>query len=306
MNLSGQLARRRRPVLQAPDGADRGRPRRRRPRSGPHPGPPRRRARGSQRASLGPAVARLGRVPPGSRGVGRPGRGDRRPVADYVLSPFAAEDDVETLVGRAADAVETLAARRPRRGPAPLQLVGAEHPRERMLIPKTQGRLRQVTRALQEPFGAFTSTVSPTLAPTARQPSGESVETPPATLEISTSKRPPLSSSTSTTEPTPTTPSSACSTMTAFSIRLPQDRDPALEQALLVLRVVVGEVLGEVAEPACGRDRLDHLRPLRPLELGELGRERVSLRRGHRLGCALGHGCIMADFAGTPHTLARR
>ncbi|HEX4929233.1 MAG TPA: aminoacyl-tRNA hydrolase [Gaiellaceae bacterium] len=42
-------------------------------------------------------------------GVGRPGRGDRRPVADYVLSPFAPEDDVETIVGRAADAVETLA-----------------------------------------------------------------------------------------------------------------------------------------------------------------------------------------------------
>ena len=42
-------------------------------------------------------------------GVGRPGRGDRRPVADYVLSPFRPEDDAEALVGRAADAVETLA-----------------------------------------------------------------------------------------------------------------------------------------------------------------------------------------------------
>ena len=42
-------------------------------------------------------------------GVGRPGRGDRRPVADYVLSPFAPEDDAEALVARAADAVETLA-----------------------------------------------------------------------------------------------------------------------------------------------------------------------------------------------------
>jgi peptidyl-tRNA hydrolase, PTH1 family len=42
-------------------------------------------------------------------GVGRPGRGDRRPVADYVLSPFAPEDDADTLVARAADAVETLA-----------------------------------------------------------------------------------------------------------------------------------------------------------------------------------------------------
>ena len=42
-------------------------------------------------------------------GVGRPGRGDRRPVADYVLSPFAPEDGGEALVSRAADAVEALA-----------------------------------------------------------------------------------------------------------------------------------------------------------------------------------------------------
>ena len=43
-------------------------------------------------------------------GVGRPGRGDPRPVADYVLSPFVPEDDVEAIVARAADAVESLAA----------------------------------------------------------------------------------------------------------------------------------------------------------------------------------------------------
>ena len=42
-------------------------------------------------------------------GVGRPGRGDPRPVADYVLSPFEPDEDVEELVGRSADAVETLA-----------------------------------------------------------------------------------------------------------------------------------------------------------------------------------------------------
>jgi PTH1 family peptidyl-tRNA hydrolase len=41
-------------------------------------------------------------------GVGRPGRGDRRTPADYVLSDFTADDDAEALVGRAADAVETL------------------------------------------------------------------------------------------------------------------------------------------------------------------------------------------------------
>ena len=42
-------------------------------------------------------------------GVGRPGRGDRRDVADYVLSPFEPEDDVDELVSRSADAVESLA-----------------------------------------------------------------------------------------------------------------------------------------------------------------------------------------------------
>ena len=42
-------------------------------------------------------------------GVGRPGRGDPRSVSDWVLSPFAAEDDVEALVSRSADAVEAIA-----------------------------------------------------------------------------------------------------------------------------------------------------------------------------------------------------
>jgi PTH1 family peptidyl-tRNA hydrolase len=41
-------------------------------------------------------------------GVGRPGRGDPRSVADYVLSPYEPEDDVELIVARAADAVEAL------------------------------------------------------------------------------------------------------------------------------------------------------------------------------------------------------
>ena len=43
-------------------------------------------------------------------GVGRPGRGDPRDVADFVLSPFSPEDDAEAIVARAADAVESLAA----------------------------------------------------------------------------------------------------------------------------------------------------------------------------------------------------
>ena len=43
-------------------------------------------------------------------GVGRPERGDPRPVADYVLSAFEPDVDVDALVRRAADAVETIAA----------------------------------------------------------------------------------------------------------------------------------------------------------------------------------------------------
>ena len=43
-------------------------------------------------------------------GVGRPGRGDPRSVADWVLSPFAAEDDADALVSRSADAVEAIVA----------------------------------------------------------------------------------------------------------------------------------------------------------------------------------------------------
>jgi len=41
-------------------------------------------------------------------GVGRPARGDRRPLADYVLSNFEPHEDPGKLVASAADAVETL------------------------------------------------------------------------------------------------------------------------------------------------------------------------------------------------------
>ena len=41
-------------------------------------------------------------------GVGRPERGDRRPVADYVLSNFDPDVDLDGLVGRAADGAETI------------------------------------------------------------------------------------------------------------------------------------------------------------------------------------------------------
>jgi PTH1 family peptidyl-tRNA hydrolase len=41
-------------------------------------------------------------------GVGRPERGDPRPLADYVLSNFEPHDDAEKLIARAADVVEQL------------------------------------------------------------------------------------------------------------------------------------------------------------------------------------------------------
>src|ERR671933_535680 len=41
-------------------------------------------------------------------GVGRPERGDPRPLADFVLSNFEPHEDADGIVARAADAVETL------------------------------------------------------------------------------------------------------------------------------------------------------------------------------------------------------
>jgi PTH1 family peptidyl-tRNA hydrolase len=41
-------------------------------------------------------------------GVGRPERGDPRPLADFVLSDFEPHEDREALVARAAAAVEAL------------------------------------------------------------------------------------------------------------------------------------------------------------------------------------------------------
>src|SRR3954465_4602924 len=41
-------------------------------------------------------------------GVGRPDRADPPPLADYVLADFAPHDDADTLISRAADAVEQL------------------------------------------------------------------------------------------------------------------------------------------------------------------------------------------------------
>jgi PTH1 family peptidyl-tRNA hydrolase len=41
-------------------------------------------------------------------GVGRPGRGDRRPLADWVLSDFEPHEDPDRIVAAAAEAVELL------------------------------------------------------------------------------------------------------------------------------------------------------------------------------------------------------
>ncbi len=43
-------------------------------------------------------------------GVGRPERGDPRPLADWVLANFEPHENAAEIVARAADAVETLAA----------------------------------------------------------------------------------------------------------------------------------------------------------------------------------------------------
>ena len=43
-------------------------------------------------------------------GVGRPGRGDRRDVAAYVLSPFEVDEDAGSIVSQSADCIESLLA----------------------------------------------------------------------------------------------------------------------------------------------------------------------------------------------------
>ena len=59
-------------------------------------------------------------------GVGRPGRGDPRPVSDYVLSPFPVDADVGAGHA-AADAVEAHRARGARGCAAPIQLTQNRH-----------------------------------------------------------------------------------------------------------------------------------------------------------------------------------
>ena len=59
--------------------------------------------------NLSPETTARGGRPCGQEPQSRPGRGDPRSVADYVLAPFELEEDLGALVSRAADAVETIA-----------------------------------------------------------------------------------------------------------------------------------------------------------------------------------------------------
>ena len=42
-------------------------------------------------------------------GIGRPGRGDTRDIADWVLSPFELDEDPAPMLEAGADAVELIA-----------------------------------------------------------------------------------------------------------------------------------------------------------------------------------------------------
>ena len=95
-------------VLQGRARRDPGRARRERSRARPPPGTARRRSRRSQRPQVGRSLLGTQDFLRLRVGVGRPGRGDPRPLADYVLSDFEPHDDADALVARAADAVETL------------------------------------------------------------------------------------------------------------------------------------------------------------------------------------------------------
>ena len=138
--------------------------------------------------------------------------------------------------------------------------------------------------ACQAPFGASTSTTSPTLRPSTAEPSGDvgdTVPSPPTALTSTVIVRP--LPSISTTEPMPTSSEPASGTISAQIETRAQRADARLEQALLVLRRVVLEVLGEVAELARGLDRLHDALAARAFELGELDAQRVGLLLGELL-----------------------
>src|SRR5439155_18854926 len=70
-----------------------------------------------------------------------------------------------------------------------------------------------------------------------------------------------------------------------------EDRDPPLEQPLLVLRRVVFEVLGEITVTSGSRDRLDDGATLRPFEVRELGLELLAYCASELLPACVGHEC---------------
>ncbi len=133
-------------------------------------------------------------------------------------------------------------------------------------------------------MGASTWTVSPTLQPSSAEPSGDvgdTVPAPPTALTSTVIVRP--LPSTSTTEPTPTSPG-ACGRDDLGAVETRAQRaDPRLEEALLVLGRVVLEILREVAELAGLGDRGDDVATPRAFELGQLGAERVGLALGQKL-----------------------
>ena len=144
-------------------------------------------------------------------------------------------------------------------------------------------------RARHAPRGASTSTMSPSALPRSARPTGDSGETPP-TLEISIVIFSPSSRSSSTVaadgDDAARRGGVLVDHLRAVQPRA-QDRDPPLEQPLLVLRGVVLEVLGEVAVPPGCRDRLDHGLPLRPLQLRKLGGQLLVLRTSELLAALL-------------------
>ena len=75
--------------------------------------------------------------------------------------------------------------------------------------------------------------------------------------------------------------------------------DPGLEQALLVLRRVVLEVLGEVAERARRRDRVDRRLALRALHVGELRLQRLALCCRDLLALEIAHAWNLVHRART-------
>ena len=191
--------------------------------------------------------------------------------------------------------------RRARPGPRSRAVSLGRRPDER-----SGQRLIAMTRRPPVPRGARLDLVADGPAEQ-RAADGRSGETPP-TLEISTQPLA-VSRSSSTCEPTVTTPltAAASSSIMTRAGAVAQDRDPPLEQALLVLRRVVLEVLGEIAVTAGDGDRLDDRLPAGSFELGELGSGSCSCSaRGQLLGPEHNNAVAAAAGAAAAAAAARR